>query len=256
MKARHAGGTLAEYNIGLPHKSGLRLAIDAQTHNIFVYSGAYIHVTNTRCWRSIALPLFRFNVSHCRISVSFITRASLNQNIRCPATDCHRYQFRGSLSRVAMNLRISLFLALLYNCLASSLTPLGTMPGATIAPGRGLSAISATKTAVKTTCSSIGTSAPQSTTTAAPLTYNRFGFRRQECFNDQGFRVNCATWTGYYYTWGPPGNPYEGGPGQGGGGGSGYTTVVVGGSGKASTVSPTFLLWLMSLCVVLTVTIL
>jgi hypothetical protein len=53
--------------------------------------------------------------------------------------------------------------------------------------------------------------------------------KRQECFNDQGFSVDCATWTGYYYTWGPPGNPYEGGPGEGGGGsGSGepQTTII------------------------------
>jgi hypothetical protein len=98
-------------------------------------------------------------------------------------------------------------------------------------------------------------SAPISTTTAPPLTYNRFGFRRQECFNDQGFRVDCATWTGYYYTWGPPGNPYEGGPGQGGGGGSGYTTVILGASNKASTVLPPLILWLASHCVVLVTTI-
>jgi hypothetical protein len=41
--------------------------------------------------------------------------------------------------------------------------------------------------------------------------------KRQECFNDQGFSVDCATWTGYYYT------------GEGGGGsGSGepQTTII------------------------------
>lgn len=62
--------------------------------------------------------------------------------------------------------------------------------------------------------------------TIAPLLPNPLE-RRQRCFNDQGFSVDCATWTGYYYTWGPPGNPYEGGPGEGGGGSGGGGTVVV-----------------------------
>ncbi|ETN42039.1 uncharacterized protein HMPREF1541_03978 [Cyphellophora europaea CBS 101466] len=58
------------------------------------------------------------------------------------------------------------------------------------------------------------------------------GIRKRQpcCFDDRGFRVDCATWTGYYYTWGPSGNPYEGGPecdgnwngdGSGSGGGTG-----------------------------------
>ena len=63
-------------------------------------------------------------------------------------------------------------------------------------------------------------------TTIAPLL--KIHALRQKCWNDQGFSVDCAAWTGYRYTWGPPGNPYAGGPGQGGGGsGSGGTTVVV-----------------------------
>jgi len=67
--------------------------------------------------------------------------------------------------------------------------------------------------------------------TIAPLVANPLE-RRQRCWNDQGFSVDCATWTGYYYTWGPPGNPYEGGPGEGEGsggsnGGNGGGTVVV-----------------------------
>jgi hypothetical protein len=69
--------------------------------------------------------------------------------------------------------------------------------------------------------------------TLAPLPQNPLE-KRQCCWNDQGFRVDCAQWTGYYYTWGPPGDPYQGGPpgcGQsgGGGGGSGNQpgTVVV-----------------------------
>ncbi|KAI1619470.1 hypothetical protein EDD37DRAFT_206959 [Exophiala viscosa] len=69
--------------------------------------------------------------------------------------------------------------------------------------------------------------------TIAPLALNPLG-KRQRCFDDRGVSVNCQTWTGYYYTWGPAGNPYEGGPGEGGGSGSGggnggnaETTVVV-----------------------------
>ncbi|EXJ55149.1 hypothetical protein A1O7_08074 [Cladophialophora yegresii CBS 114405] len=71
--------------------------------------------------------------------------------------------------------------------------------------------------------------------TIAPLPQNPLE-KRQCCWNDQGFRVDCAQWTGYYYTWGPPGDPYQGGPpgcGQSGGGGGGSSggsqpgTVVV-----------------------------
>lgn len=47
----------------------------------------------------------------------------------------------------------------------------------------------------------------------APLSRNPLELR-QKCFDDRGFSVDCATWTGYYYTWGPAGNPYEGGPGD------------------------------------------
>ncbi|KAK5048983.1 hypothetical protein LTR84_005405 [Exophiala bonariae] len=70
--------------------------------------------------------------------------------------------------------------------------------------------------------------------TIAPLLPNPLE-RRQRCFNDQGFSVNCATWTGYYYTWGPPGNPYAGGPGEGGGG-SGGSGGGGGGGGGGGTV--------------------
>jgi hypothetical protein len=47
---------------------------------------------------------------------------------------------------------------------------------------------------------------------------------RQRCWNDQGFSVDCAVWTGYRYTWGPATNPYDywsgaGGSGSGRGGG-------------------------------------
>lgn len=69
--------------------------------------------------------------------------------------------------------------------------------------------------------------------TIAPLPQHPLE-KRQCCWNDQGFRVDCATWTGYYYTWGPPGDPYQGGPpgcGQsdngGSSGSSGSGTVVV-----------------------------
>ena len=39
--------------------------------------------------------------------------------------------------------------------------------------------------------------------TMAPLSRNPLELR-QKCFDDRGFSVDCATWTGYYYTWGPP----------------------------------------------------
>ena len=97
--------------------------------------------------------------------------------------------------------------------------------------------------------------------TIAPLTANPM-MRRQRCFNDQGFSVDCATWTGYYCgspvcftdttfamsisltitstdTWGPAGNPYEGGPGEGqdgsgSGSGSGGSSGVLYQSGSTS----------------------
>lgn len=96
-----------------------------------------------------------------------------------------------------------------------------------------------TNAAFQTTVSA--TSAPKSQLVLQPVTSavitlgpNEFHLhdprrKRQECFNDQGFSVNCATWTGYYYTWGPPGNPYEGGPGEGGdgsGSGGAQTTII------------------------------
>jgi hypothetical protein len=69
---------------------------------------------------------------------------------------------------------------------------------------------------------STATTSPNSVTfsslvTIAPLSINPLELR-QKCFNDQGFSVNCATWTGYYYTWGGAGHPYAGGPGDSGSG--------------------------------------
>ena|SRR5947209_5883551 len=153
-----------------------------------------------------------------------------------------------------MRLLIWLLVAFIPNSLASSpLTLADAFPFATVVPARGAPGVSVTRTTtLMKTASALESSAPISKTTAPPLTYNRFGFRRQECFNDQGFRVDCATWTGYYYTWGPPGNPYEGGPGEGGGAGganNGYTTVIVGGSSRASTVLPSLMLRLTLLCI-------
>jgi hypothetical protein len=153
-----------------------------------------------------------------------------------------------------MRLQVWLLIAIIHNSLGSIPITLGdAIPSATVAPARGAPGVSVTRTTtLMKTASVLESSVPTSKTTAPPLTYNRFGFRRQECFNDQGFRVNCATWTGYYYTWGPPGNPYEGGPGEGGGSGgenNGYTTVIVGGSSRASRVLPSLMLWLALLCV-------
>ncbi|KAK5938430.1 hypothetical protein PMZ80_009400 [Knufia obscura] len=64
----------------------------------------------------------------------------------------------------------------------------------------------------------------------APLSRNPLELR-QRCFDDQGFSVDCATWTGYYYTWGPPGDPYAGGPGDDGN--SGSTVNYVGSANHA-----------------------
>ena len=159
-------------------------------------------------------------------------------------------------SKLKMRLRVWLLIAFIHNSLASSPITLGdAIPSTSVAPAQGAPGVSVTRTTtlMKTT-SVLESSAPTSKTTAPPLTYNRFGFRRQECFNDQGFRVNCATWTGYYYTWGPPGNPYEGGPGEGGGAGgenNGYTTFIVGGSSGASRVLPSLMLWSTSLWITL-----
>lgn len=70
---------------------------------------------------------------------------------------------------------------------------------------------------------SIGVSTPtipfSTLMTIAPLSRNPLELR-QKCFDDRGFSVNCATWTGYYYTWGGAGHPYAGGPGDGSGSGS------------------------------------
>lgn len=77
--------------------------------------------------------------------------------------------------------------------------------------------------------------------TIAPLMPNPLE-RRQKCWDDRGFSVNCATWTGYYYTWGPPGDPHKGGPGEGGGGSGGGgngggSVVVYQGQGYMSSVN-------------------
>jgi len=209
---------------------------------------------------SIAPRLFgSFNVFSGRVPASSIIQVGLILQIHYPQTDYRCYTFYGDCRKIRMDLRFCLFLAFLHNCLASSSSIcFDTMPSAIVAPAGSVSAIGATRTVLTTISSMSASSAPTSRTTAPPLTYNRFGFRRQECFNDQGFRVNCATWTGYYYTWGPPGNPYEGGPGEGGGSGgegSGYTTVVVGGSSRASIAQPSSMLWLVSMCVVLVIAI-
>ena len=155
-----------------------------------------------------------------------------------------------------MRLQVWLLIAFIHYSLASSpITLVDAFPSATVAPAQGALGVSVTRTTtLMKTASILESSVPTSETTAPPLTYNRFGFRRQECFNDQGFRVNCATWTGYYYTWGPPGNPYEGGPGEGGGAtgaNNGYTTVIVGGSNRASTILPSLMFWLTPLCITL-----
>ena len=58
---------------------------------------------------------------------------------------------------------------------------------------------------------------------------------RQRCWNDQGFSVDCAAWTGYRYTWGPATNPYDYWSGGGGSGSSGG--LVFNDASKARIVS-------------------
>ena len=115
--------------------------------------------------------------------------------------------------------------------LVSALSP-ATRPGSTTMT------LSPCQTTLPSTVTTSITTAPATqlilqpaTTAVITLPPNEFHLhdprrKRQECFNDQGFSVNCATWTGYYYTWGPPGNPYEGGPGEGGGGSGDQTTII------------------------------
>jgi len=88
--------------------------------------------------------------------------------------------------------------------------------------------------------------------TLAPVAPNPLE-RRQRCFNDQGFSVDCATWTGYYYTWGPPGNPYLGGPGESGegSGGGGGTVVVYSNEGYLALVNLPAILGVMCLTLLL-----
>ena len=56
---------------------------------------------------------------------------------------------------------------------------------------------------------------------------------RQRCWNDQGFSVDCAAWTGYRYSWGPATNPYD--YWSGGGTGSGGSGAVSGGASESQS---------------------
>jgi hypothetical protein len=76
IKSRHAGGTLAEFNIDLPYERGLRLAIDAQTHSTLVYSEGDIHVTNKDARGQLASFISStFNFFTRRVPALFITKA-------------------------------------------------------------------------------------------------------------------------------------------------------------------------------------
>ncbi|KAF7506996.1 hypothetical protein GJ744_011020 [Endocarpon pusillum] len=85
------------------------------------------------------------------------------------------------------------------------------------------------------------TSLPALSRVTTPPSSNHLELR-QRCWNDQGFSVDCAVWTGYRYSWGPAANPYDywsgGGTGSGGSGGAssgasesqsmqGYTAVLL-----------------------------
>lgn len=136
----------------------------------------------------------------------------------------------------AFNMRYFIIVFFVKLVLSFAITPLPVVSnGLSVTPT--LSTWSQPVTQMTATTATITVSRAQSqiplsaVVTSAPLVVNPLE-KRQRCWNDQGFSVDCATWTGYYYTWGPPGNPYEGGPGEGGGsgsgsGGNGGGTVVV-----------------------------
>lgn len=82
------------------------------------------------------------------------------------------------------------------------------------------------------------TSLPPVPKTTPPPSLHQLDLR-QRCWDDRGFSVDCAVWTGYRYTWGPPSNPYDywsgdGGSGSGGGDSGDANVIAV---SEASTTS-------------------
>lgn len=89
------------------------------------------------------------------------------------------------------------------------------------------------------------TSLPALSRVTTPPSLNHLELR-QRCWNDQGFSVDCAAWTGYRYSWGPATNPYDywsgGGTGSGGGG------AVFNGGSKSQTI-PSYTAVLLVVCI-------
>lgn len=83
-----------------------------------------------------------------------------------------------------------------------------------------LSSLSTSGTSVSYFTSTSPSSLPPVSRITQPPSPNQLELR-QRCWNDQGFAVDCAAWTGYHYTWGPATNPYDywSGAGVPGGGG-------------------------------------
>ena len=71
---------------------------------------------------------------------------------------------------------------------------------------------------------------------------------RQRCWNDQGFSVDCAVWTGYRYTWGPYSNPYDYWSGNGRSG-SGGGSSIASGAVKPNCVQIHAVLFIIYICV-------
>lgn len=90
--------------------------------------------------------------------------------------------------------------------------------------------------------------------TIAPLSRNPLEIR-QHCWNDQGFSVDCATWTGYYYTWGGAGHPYAGGPGDSGSGSGGTSntaiTGILGSANRLDGLKMPSLMAVVTLCLIM-----
>ena len=89
------------------------------------------------------------------------------------------------------------------------------------------------------------TSLPALSRVTTPPSLNHLELR-QRCWNDQGFSVECAAWTGYRYSWGPATNPNDywsgGGTGSGGGG------AVFSGASKSQSI-PSYTAVLLVACI-------
>lgn len=108
---------------------------------------------------------------------------------------------------------------------AAFTTPLATVIGPELSVADTISGQpSPVQISVESVTATLPTSLPPLPRTTVPPSLNHLDLR-QRCWNDQGFSVDCAVWTGYRYTWGPSSNPYDYWSGNGGSGsGQGGTT--------------------------------